>query len=1342
MPTMLKNLSIKTKLLVISFIPLLALMYFLFTSVNDALERKSTMLEVYDEFSEIDHMSRLLHQIQIERGLVLTYEITKSPADEKLMRDHMKATDQEIAETQKIFSQHGKSSGILPFLDSIHLYRESLPQYPARLNKYKLFLLSEMGKTMRKSKNTNVKNSLESHVFLLHSKEYFAQMRSMLSYASAKGEFRRREYGDFAVLKGAAERNYARFAENASPEIINFANKKLTGNAVANTARVIDSVFVTPVHIAQVRQENWWRDATIAINLLKQVEDFSMSQVRNVAETEVTTINRHVYTSITLAVLIIALIIIVVSITMRQIVSSLTLIKEAAEKITLGNTDVSIPIHSEDEIGSLAASFNKMIKSSKKYAEAADTIGKGNYAVEVPVRSDADILGLALNQMRTNLDKLAGENEMRTWLLTGNSLLNDSMRGDKHIADLAHDVVRELSQYLNAQIGAIYIRNNGHLLISGGYAFDAKSNKTTIKLGEGLVGQAAQDSKPIILNEVPSDYIKINSGLGEQKPKSILVYPFRYEGEVKGVLEIGTSGEFTKRDMDLLEMVGNNIGITIHAAQARERLKQLLEETQRQAEELESQQEELKQFNEELQEKTEMLERSEEELRAQQEELQQTNEELSEKASLLEEQKQALETAKMQIEEKISELEVVSSYKSEFLANMSHELRTPLNSILILTQVLKENRNDALSPKEIQFVNTIYQSGNDLLNLINQILDLSKIEAGKMDLDVSDFVVSDIVKNIHNVFDEVARSKAIHFDTQIADSTAAEIISSDQQRVEQILKNFLSNAFKFTERGGKVTLKIAKPSKNVRLTSKNLKTATSILAFSVIDNGIGIPKEKQEAIFAAFQQVDGSTKRKYGGTGLGLSISRELSQLLGGEIHVESKEGTGSTFTLYIPGDVRSTPATHDTITAQTNQLLKQELKDVPVIISNQESGISAEDDRNMLSAFDRKILIIEDDHNFSAVLLEFVRERQYKGIVAHDGTTGLLYARQYKPDAILLDMKLPMLSGGEVLKQLKADPELRHIPVQIISGYGNRTQGLKQGAVDFIKKPVTREAFWKALDKVENFVSRKPKKLLIVEDDMQHNLAVKELIGNGDVNCFSAFSAKEGLTMLQKDLFDCVIVDMGLPDMSGFQFLENIRHNEALRDLPIIVYTGKSLSKEDSARLDQLADSVVLKTAHSHDRLLDETTLFLHRVEAQLPKEKQRIIRKLHKTEEVLKGKTVLIADDDPRNLFSLVTVLEQEGMECITVENGKMAVDALIKNPGVDLVLMDVMMPEMDGYEATQEIRQFEKFKNLPVIALTAKAMKGDREKCIAAGMSDYVSKPVNVQQLISLMRVWLYR
>jgi CheY-like chemotaxis protein len=552
----------------------------------------------------------------------------------------------------------------------------------------------------------------------------------------------------------------------------------------------------------------------------------------------------------------------------------------------------------------------------------------------------------------------------------------------------------------------------------------------------------------------------------------------------------------------------------------------------------------------------------------------------------------------------------------------------------------------------------------------------------------------------------------------------------------------LSNAFKFTEKGGQVTLSISRPPANEHFRNKTLTTAKGVISFSVSDTGIGIPKDKQEVIFEAFQQADGSTKRKYGGTGLGLSISRELAFALGGEIHLESTEGKGSTFTLFLPQhfDPSLISSTKQVEIKEKEPVKKPEAVHSTRIDTYESADVI--DDRSTIKEGDRVILIIEDEMAFANVLLDFVRERRYKGVIANQGNIGLSYARHYKPDAILLDLQLPIMDGTEVLKQIKNDPELRHIPVQIISSFDRKKEGLELGAFDFMQKPVTVATLQRSFDKIEGFSNKKLKRLLIVEDNEQHNNAIRELIGNGDVKCSSAYEGTEAYQMLTKESFDCVIVDLGLPDMSGFDLLEKIRAHDSLNKIPIIVYTGKDLKKEDNIRLTKLANTVVLKTADSHERLLDETTLFLHRVESRLPKEKQKLIRNLHKADEVLKNKKILIVDDDIRNIYSLTNALEDEELHCLTAENGKIALKTLKENPSIDLVLMDVMMPEMDGYEATIEIRKMNEFKKLPIIALTAKAMKGDREKCLAVGMSDYVSKPVNIDQLLSLMRVWLYR
>jgi len=977
------------------------------------------------------------------------------------------------------------------------------------------------------------------------------------------------------------------------------------------------------------------------------------------------------------------------------------------------------------------------------------------------------------------LKKAEQETGYKNWTLTGSGLLIKQMQGNVRVDQLAQIIINHLSAWLEVQAGAFYLteEDQAYLRMAGGYSLTANyaltggtSELPRIRIGEGLAGQCAAEKRTIIVTDIPTGQFSVGTAFGKMIPANIISIPVTAESAVVAVIQLGSIHPMTDRQKHYLQVVVDSIGVAITSSQVRQRTEQLLEETQRQAEELEVQQEELRQTNEELHEKTELLERSEAELRAQQEELQQTNEELEEKAGLLEDQKGKLEMAKQEVEAKARELEFTSKYKSEFLANMSHELRTPLNSILILSQLLADNKSRTLGEKEVTYAKNICSSGTDLLNLINEILDLSKVESGKIEFDIAETDISEITSNLHAMFGPIASDRSIYFGISYPKDKFTVPLYTDSQRVEQILRNLLSNAFKFTGKNGSVKLDI------------DLAQSGELVAFSVTDTGIGIPESKQEIIFQAFRQADGSTKRKYGGTGLGLSISRELAHALGGEIYLQSEEGKGSRFTLYLPlafvpsatqsqssatghsepADWRhtasSSPAWSRTAIAHPHaktaarspteerraRPLTAAAGDNPADASGHTPGATpaAGDDRYTIRENDRVILIVEDDLTFSSILLDFFREKNYKGIVADQGNTGLSLARYYRPDAIILDMHLPVMDGSEVLRQLKNDPDLRHIPVQIFSGFDRRKESLELGAFDFIKKPVTRDMMQQAVNKMEEFTERKLKKLLIVEDNQQQNNAIRELIGNGDVKSYSAYEGGEAFELMQKETFDCVIIDLGLPDMTGIELLEKIKASNHLNRTPIIVYTGKDLDREEAARLNKLANTVVLKTANSKERLLDETALFLHRVESRLPKEKQQIIRRLHKSDEVLKNRTILIVDDDMRNIFSLSNALEEEGLRCLTADNGREAVRVLQENRDIDMVLMDVMMPEMDGYEATREIRNIDAFGKLPIIALTAKAMKGDREKCLEAGMSDYISKPVDIHQLLSLMRVWLYR
>ena len=930
------------------------------------------------------------------------------------------------------------------------------------------------------------------------------------------------------------------------------------------------------------------------------------------------------------------------------------------------------------------------------------------------------------------LRRIGQEATDKNWTLTGSGELIKNMQGDKQIQELAESIINHLAALLHAGVGAIYVaEEDGRIMnLTAGYAIDKKKGgDTAIRFGEGLAGQAAAEKRVIRISDIPADYFKVHTAFGDMQLGTIIVVPFVFEGVVRGVIELGSIRAFTQLEQEYLETIADSIAVAVALSQARTKSKELLEETQRQSEDLEARQQELKQSNEELHAKTDMLENSESVLHAQQGELKDINEKLGEKADLLEEQKAKLETAKMEVETKARELELSGKYKSEFLANMSHELRTPLNSILILAQLMAENKKGSIAEKEVQFARNIQSSGIDLLNLINEILDLSKVEAGKMELEISKVNIADVVTNLRAMFTGIADQKSIEFEISFSGEQTGIGLHTDQQRLVQILRNLLSNAFKFTETGGKVKVDI-----DLGPDGK--------ASFAVTDSGIGIPESKQAIIFRAFQQADGSTKRKYGGTGLGLSISRELARALGGEIHLESEEGRGSRFVFSCPLKFDVVPVVTETHEQETIKAFSFDAVGKIEPVAGGGLPEAEFDDRHTIQENDRVMLIIEDDRVFSGLLLQFFRDRDYKGIVARQGNTGLSLARHYRPDAIFLDMHLPVMDGSEVLKQLKHDPDLRHIPVQIFSGYDLRKGSLELGAFDFVKKPVSLEGVEAAVNKIEEFIHRKLKKLLIVEDNKQQNLAIREMIGNGDVKSFSAYAGLEAYELLQKERFDCIIIDLGLPDMTGLELLERIKASDDLNKIPIIVYTGKDLSKADVAALNKLANTVVLKTASSKERLLDEVILFLHRMESKLPKEKQQMIRKLHRSDEVLNSRKVLIVDDDMRNIYSLTNALEEQGLDCITAENGTTAIGMLKRHPDTDIVLMDVMMPEMDGYESTREIRKMEQFAKLPIIAFTAKAMKGDREKCLESGMSDYIAKPVNIQQLLSLMRVWLYK
>ncbi|MEP6682717.1 MAG: response regulator [Parafilimonas sp.] len=975
----------------------------------------------------------------------------------------------------------------------------------------------------------------------------------------------------------------------------------------------------------------------------------------------------------------------------EDITNRLNLIQGIAEKISSGNYKTRLSDEGKDVLGNLSVSLNKMAES--------------------------------LDYSFTNLS----HNE---WLQSGIAGLNDKMIGEKSLSTLTYNVLDFVTVYVEATVGAFYLAENKQLHLSAGIALDENTKKEII-LGEGLAGQSALSGKEILLKDISETNVIVSYAAGKIKPTSIIAVPVFYEDKLKGVIELASLKEFSKIAQEFLKSSTYNIGMAIHAARDNQRLQELLGETQAQSEELQVQQNEMENINAELEVQAEKLQASEEELRVQQEELQQSNTELEERSRMLEGKNELILERNFEIQAKAEQLELITKYKSEFLANMSHELRTPLNSILLLSRLLSENHGNNLSNDEIEYATIIQNSGTSLLTLINEILDLSKIESGKMELEYNQVTIKDLMRGVKDLFEPVAKDKDISFNLHADDELQQ--IETDRLRLDQILRNLISNALKFTKQGS-VTL--------------NIEKDNEAFSFIVKDTGIGIPKDKLETIFEAFQQADGSTKRQYGGTGLGLSISRELAKLLGGVITVTSEEGKGSEFKLTIPAKKN---AAH--IIAPQNESLfrtntKAESYNVPEIKRHDKNYISEiipaslADDRHDIETGDKVILIVEDDTGFAKSLLDFTRRKNYKAIVAVRGDEGVNLAKKYHPHGILLDLQLPVKSGWEVMDELKSDPTTKPIPIHIMSSHEVKNKSLSNGAADFISKPVAFEKMSAVFQKIEDALSRHPKKVMIVEENEMHAKALAYFLESFNVVSEITNSIKESIDTLNKENVDCVILDMAISVQGSYDILGEVRKAPGFEDLPIIVFTGKNLSYTEEMHIKQYADSIVVKTAHSYQRILDEVSLFLHLVEQNKNDKKSPKYKRMGELAEVLKGKTVLVADDDVRNIFSLTKSLENYGMNVISAIDGKDALKQLSEHKKIDIVLMDMMMPEMDGYESTKRIRENPKYKNLPVIAVTAKAMMGDREKCINAGASDYITKPVDADQLISLLRVWLYQ
>jgi len=979
----------------------------------------------------------------------------------------------------------------------------------------------------------------------------------------------------------------------------------------------------------------------------------------------------------------------------------------------------------KDLTGNVNLLADNLTNQVRAIAEVATAVTKGDLTRSIQVEASGEVADLKdnINTMIDNLRLTTDRNTEQDWLKTNLARFTGMLQGQRDLATVGRMLLSELAPLVDAQQGVIYrmeteADGSDSLVLLSAFADNGEEGfRKRLRTGEGLIGQCAAEKKRMLVSDLPPGTLPIQSGLFHAVPRNVIVLPVLFEDSVKAVIELASLRIFTTSHLAFLEQLTASIGIVLNSIEATMQTEGLLKQSQQLAAELQTQQTELQQTNEQLAQKAQQL---------------------AEQNVEVERKNQEIEQARRALEEKAKELALTSKYKSEFLANMSHELRTPLNSVLILGQQLSENPDGNLTPKQVEFARTIHGAGTDLLNLISDILDLSKIESGTVSVDAEEVFFASLLDMVARPFRHEAENRRLGFEIY-SDPSLTPSLVTDSKRLQQVLKNLLSNAFKFTEQGN-VRLSVSSPESGWSEDHPVLSNSASIVAFEVSDTGVGIPVEKQRIIFEAFQQADAGTSRKYGGTGLGLAISRELATLLGGEIQLRSTVGKGSTFTLYLPqiyvgSSGLALPETNKDSSAFANLRLSK--------FGGAERAVEQiQDDRASLQPDDAVLLIVEDDPHYARVVRDLSHDKGFKVLVATNGSEGLALARQYHPTAISLDVFLPDMLGWTVLNHLKQDPATRHIPVQMLTLDEDRQHGLARGAFSFVTKPTTPEDLAQAVSRIREYAEPRRKRLLIVEDNPAEQLSISELLGHDDIEVSVAATGTEALQAINRQPFDCMVLDLKLPDMTGFEVLERMRDTQASGDLPVVVFTGKELSSEEDSQLHSLARSVVVKGVESPERLLDETALFLHRVIDRLPPDKQKMLDRLHRSDEALAGKKVLVVDDDVRNIFALSSVLERRGMIVQTAGTGREAIAMLESTPDIAIVLMDVMMPEMDGYETMQVIRQNTSFRRLPIIALTAKAMKGDREKCLEAGASEYLAKPVNTEQLLSALRIWLHR
>ena len=1338
-----RQLSLPAKLMLIALLPLLFFIYLAAEVYAEKTERINILQEYLKRIEKSTALSTLIDQLQTERRYSFSY-ILKQENQSQLLLQRIKTDEvynklqdptDEMLKGFSVYTMLNRLSDIRQSIDEKKLSPEELMDFYTNtifrlnnLNNVSISNIAYLKAISREADGQKLLSELITYLGLLRANIYYNLFNKV-----PPEQMTARLRGTYDIYNSFQ----TEFLTKSSTASIFEYNKIRNKGDLKTTIQYLDNLFYKGNIDTAINAEDWWTVSANGVDDIKHLQKNLLKQVNESVNIIYTSERKDKKNTLIFIVVSLATVVVVVAFTIGVINKTLTELNEAAQKISEGATGIELSVKSHDVIGSLAKSILKIDENNKVLSDAADAIGQGNFNVVVTPRSDKDILSNSIKRMKKALRQFNKENQDKIWIHTGIEAVNDSIAGEKDVRLLSYDALNALVSYLGCNIGLFYSLQNGVLEYAAGYAVpDTDSFAKKIKLGETLAGQAALKKQTMHLQNLPDDYMAIKSAAGSTKPREVLIIPLVHKKVLEGVIEIGSLSDFSEIALDLVEQVRSNIAVALETAKNRTRLQELLEQTQTQTEELKVHHYNLENMNAELEAQAQKLQASEEELRVQHEELMQTNQELEERTKIVEERNQLIIERNIEIQHKARELEMSTRYKSEFLANMSHELRTPLNSILLLSRLLAENTSQNLSGEQVEYARVIQSSGNGLLLLIDEILDLSKIEAGKMELEFNEVAVDDIAGDLKALFAPVAKDKGIGFNISI-DTNVPAAISTDKMRLEQVLKNLISNALKFTSQGA-VNLYIARPSHD-----------SSSIAFVVKDTGIGIAKEKQQSIFEAFQQEDGSTQRKFGGTGLGLSISRQLTKLLGGEITVNSEPGKGSEFIVSVPvSRPEEVIKTENTVFNKLENFSEEEIKEQPKQkrAFNQLTASlipdALPDDRDNIDESDKLILIIEDDTNFAKALLDYTRKKGYKGVVAVRGDEGIKLAQKYKPTGILLDIQLPVKDGWEVMEELKGNHLTRHIPVHIMSSLTVEKESLQKGAVDFINKPMALEQLQEVFKKIEHVITRRGKKVLIVEENSKHAKALAHFLETFNIKPEISDNIDTGISALKRSDAECVILDMGIPNPNAYRTLEAVKKDPALENIPIIIFTGKNLSKVEEQKIKQYADSIVIKTAFSYKRILDEVSLFLHLVEENNQQERRPAKYKdTGALTEVLSDKTILIADDDVRNIFSLTKVLEQSNMRVLAAMDGQEALLQLQENPNVDIVLMDVMMPIMDGYETTKKIRQNYKFKDLPVIAVTAKAMTGDREKCIEAGASDYISKPVDIDQLLSLLRVWLY-